>query len=75
MAAEAKVPSVREQIPTAEFIEDLPTYMSKEGTAEAVIEQVEQNSRAEVETLQEQHAATLRAMQRPAMLRFVLVLR
>ena len=35
MATEEKVPSVREQIPTAEFIEDLPTYMSKEGTAEA----------------------------------------
>ena len=41
MAAEAKVPSVREQIPTAEFIEDLATYMSKEGTAEAVIEKLQ----------------------------------
>lgn len=41
MAAEAKVPSVREQIPTAEFIEDLTTYMSKEGTAEAVIEKLQ----------------------------------
>ena len=41
MAAEAKVPSVREQIPTAEFIEDLTAYMSKEGTAEAVIEKLQ----------------------------------
>ena len=41
MATEEKVPSVREQIPTAEFIEDLPTYMSKEGTAEAVIEKLQ----------------------------------
>ena len=41
MAAEAKVPSVREQIPTAEFIEDLSAYMSKEGTAEAVIEKLQ----------------------------------
>jgi len=41
MAAEPKVPSVREQIPTAEFIEDLTAYMSKEGTAEAVIEKLQ----------------------------------
>ena len=41
MAAEANVPSVREQIPTAEFIEDLTAYMSKEGTAEAVIEKLQ----------------------------------
>lgn len=41
MATEANVPSVREQIPTAEFIEDIATYMSKEGTAEAVIEKLQ----------------------------------
>ena len=41
MATEEKVPSVREQIPTAEFIEDLSSYMSKEGTAEAVIEKLQ----------------------------------
>jgi len=41
MATEGTVPSVREQIPTAEFIEDLGTYMSNEGTPEAVIEKLQ----------------------------------
>ena len=41
MASEEKAASVREQIPKAEFIEDLTAYMKKEGTAEVVIEKLQ----------------------------------
>ena len=41
MASEEKAVSVREQIPKAEFIEDLTAYMKKEGTAEVVIEKLQ----------------------------------
>ena len=41
MASEAAMPSTRDQIPKAEFIEDLDAHMVKEGSAEVAIEKLQ----------------------------------